>query len=158
MLVHKKSKANLHVLRQLFFVSLDLALDATILVVCAIDAQHGSLPLAPSFSEVPSQLLCDQKPRRAITSAHSSIVIPSVYLACHAMRRTWTTPGQWIMGSIYHYILYCLSTSVMTRSIDSLEIRFESYTCAITQYGSLVSMLPSWSRVGCKKSLSLLFA
>lgn len=33
----------------------------------------------------------------------------------------------------------------MTRSIDSLEVKFESYICVIT-YFALVSVLPSWSR------------
>ena len=148
MLVHKKSKANLHVLRQLFFVSLDLALDATILVVCAIDAQHGSLPLAPSFLEVPSQLLCDQKPRRGTSSPHTSPIIPNMNLTHHAIWKTCTRSEQWIMRSIYHYILQGLSTSVTIRSIDSLEIKFQSYICVITQHDSLVSVLPSWSKNG----------
>lgn len=39
------------------------------------------------------------------------------------------------MGSIYHNVLYCVPTSVMTRLIDSLEVKIEGYVCVIN-YGS----------------------
>ena len=123
----------------------DLNLLATILVVCATYAQHGSAFLVPSFLGAPSLPLCDENRAEESLPLTLRLLFQNHRLKYHITRRTWTLAGQRTMGSMTYCLVYCLPTAVMTQLIDILAIKSEGYVCAIT-HNTLVIILPSKSR------------